>query len=313
MADTFTELVTRTRDWLNRSTDVISDAVLQDCCRWAADDTYRTLRIPPLEETALFTGLAELTPEQPVGGLQVTSFLIPADLIEVIQIRVTDAVGKTIRVIDSKVDMRTFFNPYSERVNASTGWTRKGSRIYISTQVGTLAGAFSSSSQYVELFYYRRLPALDATFSVIPTNYDGAATYMTLSAVQTGAPTVDEGYLIITDTETGDFIVSDPAEAGAVFSSSFTAAVSAATTGDPANGVYKFDGGVPDHWMMNENEKLIIYGACAEAFSFLQEDDQSQKYLQRFTEEIQQLNDEDVRRASSGGTVQVNFNGRGLI
>ena len=54
-------------------------------------------------------------------------------------------------------------------------------------------------------------------------------------------------------------------------------------------------------------------GALAECFFYLQENDEAQKYAQLFTTEIQELNNEDVMRNASGGNVQMNFNGRGLI
>ncbi len=312
MATTFTELVTRTRDWLNRSTDVISDAILQDCIRWSADDAYRTLRIPPLECIALFTGLGELVPESSIGGLTVTSITVPSDLIEVIKIRTTDADGKTIRVIDSKVDVRTFFNPDSERVDATNGWTRKGSRIYVSTQVGTIAGEFSSSESYIELFYYRRLAALDALYTVEAANFDASSSFIELAPVQAGDAAAGEGFIKILDGS-GDPITENPPLTDTVFAVGNTAVDTELTTIFPAVGVIKFAGKSPEHWLLNENEKLLIYGGLAEAFSYLQEDDQSQKYKQRFTEEIAELNDEDVRRNAAGGTIQMNFNGRGLI
>jgi len=312
MADTFTELVTRTRDWLNRSTDVVSDAVLQDCIRWSADDAYRTLRIPPLEAITQFTGLGQIIPESSIGGLTVTSIAVPSDLIEVIKIRTTDAEGKTIRVIDSKVDVRTFFNPDSERVNATSGWTRKGSRIYVSTQVGTISGTFSASESYIELFYYRRLAALDALYTVEAANFDASSSYIELAPVQAGAAAAGEGFIQILDAALNP-ITQDPPLADTVFATGNTAVATSLTAVDPTTGVIKFAGKSPEHWLLNENEKLLIYGGLSEAFSYLQEDDQAQKYKQRFMEEIAELNDEGVRRNAAGGTVQMNFNGRGLI
>ena len=109
MADTFAELTTRTRDWLNRDTTSISDAVLQDCIRWAADDAYRTLRIPPLESVALYTtegtGARQWQSEPNIGYMTSTSVPVPNDLIEVIKIRTADSSGKTIRVVDTKADV----------------------------------------------------------------------------------------------------------------------------------------------------------------------------------------------------------------
>jgi len=54
-------------------------------------------------------------------------------------------------------------------------------------------------------------------------------------------------------------------------------------------------------------------GALAEVFAYVQEDDQAKKYLELFKSEIVELNDENAKRNASGGNLQVNFNGRGLI
>lgn len=310
MADTFTDLVTRTRDWLNRDTDVISDVILQDCIRWAADHAYRTLRIPPLESTITYTGSGtgalNLLAEPNVGGLTITSFAVPVDLIEVIKIRTVDSTGQTIRVIENKADTRTFFNPQAGRWGHDTSWTRKGGRIYVSTQVG------DNSETSVEIYYYRRLPALDAVYTIVADNFDIDSTFLELATVQAGAAGTGEGFLQILDSGSNP-ITTNPPTASAVFASGNTAVTTLLTAVDPATGVIKFNGKTPEHWLLNENEKLLIYGGLAEAFSYVQEDDQAGKYKQYFMEELTALNDEDVRRNSAGGNLQVNFSGLGLI
>lgn len=67
------------------------------------------------------------------------------------------------------------------------------------------------------------------------------------------------------------------------------------------------------NWLRDSNERVLIYGALAQIFGYVQEDDQAAKYLQAFNAEIAELNDEDAKRNASGGNLQVNFNGRGLI
>jgi len=67
------------------------------------------------------------------------------------------------------------------------------------------------------------------------------------------------------------------------------------------------------HWLRDENEKILLYGALSEAFYYLQDDDQGVKYKKLFDQEVFELNDEDTKRNAAGGNVQVNFNGRGLI
>ena len=67
------------------------------------------------------------------------------------------------------------------------------------------------------------------------------------------------------------------------------------------------------NWLRDDNEKILLYGALAEVFSYTQEDDQFNKYIQLFGKEIAELNDEDGKRNASGGNIQVNYSGRGLI
>ena len=80
---------------------------------------------------------------------------------------------------------------------------------------------------------------------------------------------------------------------------------------DPDGTVYYGDY-VPN-WLRDQNERVLLMGALAEVFFYLQEDDEAQKYAALFLQEIQELNDEDRMRHASGGNIQVNFNGRGLI
>ena len=54
MALTYTELTTLVRNWCNRDEEVVSDAIIKDCLKYAADKAYRTLRVPPLENVAVY-------------------------------------------------------------------------------------------------------------------------------------------------------------------------------------------------------------------------------------------------------------------
>ena len=54
MALTYTELTTLVRNWCNRDADVVSDAIIKDCLKYAADKAYRTLRVPPLENVVTY-------------------------------------------------------------------------------------------------------------------------------------------------------------------------------------------------------------------------------------------------------------------
>ena len=49
----YDSLVTLVRNWANRDAQALPDAIIQDALRYAVDKAYRTLRIPPLEHTAV--------------------------------------------------------------------------------------------------------------------------------------------------------------------------------------------------------------------------------------------------------------------
>ena len=66
------------------------------------------------------------------------------------------------------------------------------------------------------------------------------------------------------------------------------------------------------NWLRDENERIVLFGGLAEAFSFLGEDDMQAKYLQMFQQEIDELNREETMRTASGGNTQIQYSS-GLI
>ena len=77
MALTYTELVAKVRTWANRDEEVVSDAIIQDCLKYAADKAYRTLRVPPLENVATYekTLLQAATVNATSNALSITELL----------------------------------------------------------------------------------------------------------------------------------------------------------------------------------------------------------------------------------------------
>ena len=296
---TYDELVTLVSNWANRDTSSLPKAIIMDSIRYAADKAYRTLRVPPLEATALYHG-AQITEESDLNGVSISSFAVPSDLIEVIQISTMNAEGSVVRQFDEKADVRTFFNPYAEKYNPGAVWARKGNRFYLSTGFGN-SQVFSGDEASIEIYYYRRLPALDALYAVVPENY--SHTFLTVST-----DTEDDGRLsmFFLDGTTQADVTADLEAATQMFTPTATAT-------DDNIVPYFFTGNSVPNWLKDENERIVLMGALAECFAYLQEDDQAQKYLQLFEQEIKELNDEDVRRNATGGNVQINFNGRGLI
>ena len=270
MARTYEDTITLVRNWTNRDMSALPDAIIQDGLRWAADKCYRTLRIPPLESTAFYSNetgaLTAATQEGQDNIISVTELSIPTDLIEFIQIREVNPIGSSIRVFNEKSDVRTFNDNVTYRYNQGAAWARQGECILLQPGFnidGDAAG--------IELYYYRRLPALDATYALTFSNW------------VSGLGTLDTNPHAGETEEEFDALV----DGGAVWS------------GQP----------VPN-WLRDENERILLMGALAECFAYLQEDDQAQKYAALFLQEIEELNREDKMRLTSGGNLQINYDAR---
>jgi hypothetical protein len=289
MALTYTQLVALVRTWCNRDEEVVSDAIIQDALKYAADKAYRTLRVPPLENVARYdktlldaaTTTAGTTPS-------ITEIQLPYDLVEFIQLKEKDSAGVTLRVFNEKLDVRTFNDNYAERYIDYNYWTRERNVILFSPGFGTSG----SDASTIELYYYRRLPALNATYAVTVLNW--IAGFLTASNV--GVATAGRLWFSTINSITTAFA---------------TQAEAVAAGGVQTNGY--FVGDATPNWLRDENERIVLFGALAEVFAFCQEDDQASKYGAMFMNEIKELNDEDAKRNASGGNIQMQFNGRGLI
>ena len=80
-----------------------------------------------------------------------------------------------------------------------------------------------------------------------------------------------------------------------------------------ANVPYYYTGNEVAHWLRDENERIVLFGALTEAFIYLEEDTMIEKYKTLFELEIEELNREEKMRQAVGGNISKNFNGRGLI
>ncbi len=327
MADTYDQLVAKVREWSNRDSAALPNSVIMDGLQWAADKAYRTLRVPPLENVITYyngnriitytvgdddtqltlavpddaegdvtdAAIEALLPEgfvivSRVGDLDrstenssnrfssLTSLAVPGDLIEFIQLREVDSNRRSTRVFNEKADVRTFRDLYAEKYNDFAYWTREAGNILLAPGFGNVGTNYGSTgvgiSSSIELYYYRRLPALNATYDITLANYR-----LGLLATATGQPI--PGRLDFTQQEFDNLV--------------------------------GLTGQLVTNWLREENERIVLFGALAECFAYLQEDDQSQKYAALWAQEIAELNDEDVRRNASGGNIQMNYNGRGLI
>ena len=123
-------LVAKVRDWSNKpEVNTIPDSVIQDCLKYSADECYRLLRIPPLEEVIRYTVTADDNAGENSMGLPYgnayTSFTIPEDLTQFIYIRTiaqqntgtsySTFPSNVSKVFNEVTDKRTFFDLYGEK------------------------------------------------------------------------------------------------------------------------------------------------------------------------------------------------------
>jgi len=159
-------LVAKVRDWANRDSTVLSDAIISDFIDYSADLCYRELRIPPLEYTYQYAAIT-------VAGED--SLQLPPDVTEIMMFKVEDTAGNSL-VFDQKMDLRSFTDRYTTKGDGT--FTRKGATLefYPAATIGDV----------YELHYYRRLSDMDATYVVNQSNIDLGNTTVSSSGV-TGA------------------------------------------------------------------------------------------------------------------------------
>ena len=284
-------LKAKVRDWSNkREVATIPDSIIEDCLNYSADECYRLLRIPPLETTITYTVAKE--DNTGVGYKAFTSFLIPEDLTQFSVVRVIDDVGMTNTVFNEITDKRTFLDQYAEKYSRYN-WMWSDNKIFLSPQL--------AAGVKVEIKYYRRLPSMDAQYSVEPINYI------------LGVDDADQPYLSVgTGTDTPLYF------AGAGDLERVFATLEEATTyglTQPITTVttkYYIGKEVPN-WLRDQNERLVIWGALQNLGAYLFDEKMESRYEKKFMETIESLNKEEKWRRTLGGNVQMNVNTYGQI
>ena len=309
MPSRYRELVAEVIDWSNRQPDVFNATIptrvngeipstgfeagtVGRFLRYAADKCYRHLRVPSLaisrdfvvEETDIQVDPANL-------GLATINIPVPQDLIDIIYIRDP----RSGCVFEEKVDSRTFFQRESVKTSPAF-WTRTGNTFRVAgrIEVGTT----------LEIHYYRRLPALDATYFPTAATYNIDPSVLEATGMYTGSGDTVDGVLWFPSGTTTD-------GAGNVVPVQMGSASDSRTTDTPVG--ISFTGNEADHWLRDENERILLFGALAEAAIFLQDGEDLQQYIEIFAQEIEELNREEKMRQTKGGNIKVNFNGGGLI
>ena len=312
MSKTYNEFVDLVRDWTNRDSEVLSDSIVADCMDYAVGKAYRVLRTQDLETTLTLTYAELESVTTSSNGRTVTSIPIPTDLLEYIQIRgVDENTGGTSRVFNERTDVRTFHDPYAEKYSQLAFWTRKGSSIELSPGV--------SEDESIEIHYYAKLPQLNERYIVTADAVNADSSLFTEIADAGDAPIdAKTGAAVETVTLKKSVITLD-ADSSVVSTTYYASSVD---DGDiPAAGLGQtrtitsviFYGNLKANWFRDENERILLYGAVAQAFTYLNEPDSAVAYEQRFATEVAEVMSEERWRNASGGNIQININGGGLI
>ena len=301
----YSTMITLVRDWSNRDSSVVHDDIISRSLTWAADRVYRELRIPPLEYTAEFDIEASDIEQVLYRGLQYLKLPIPENMIEPIYIRKVND-GTTY---NSRIDRRTIFDETADRYLDSY------------TQIGSnyeLLGSFQTG-QVIEIHYYRRLPALNETYQFLPENF--GMDYLRPIAASSGPPPVVSTFatgltanIQVAGADATDalYFPTGTTEAQIVAYQPAISDIRTSYDGDHTVGM-RFTSLEVQHWLRDENERMLIYGALQEVFNYLDEPETMARYAGLFNEEIMKLNQEQMKRMASGGNLRVSYSARGYL
>ena len=308
MSKTYNEFVTLVRNWSNRDEEILSNSIVSDCLNYGLAQAYRELRIIELEQTVYYTASDLDNNEVTYGGCTYMELSIPSDLLEFIQIRRVDSGGGTVRVYNERTDIRTFHDLYAEKYSRNY-WTRVGDLILVADNIDP------TSTDTIEVHYYGELDGINDRYAVTAVNANTDITYLNSGTpptdFQTGAAVPTTTLKVVTYTED-----ADPTNITTVYYENTVddGDIPAASVGftrliTPT----AFYGELKPNWFRDTNERVLLYGALAQCFVFLQEIETSQMYSALFASEIERLNAFENKRLSSGGNMQININGNGLI
>jgi len=298
----FDAIVAKVRDWSNKpEVQTIPNSVIEDCLSYSADECYRQLRIPPLEAVLEYTVTADDNiGENSLGlpyGNAYTSFYIPEDLTQFIFLRTIaqENTGTSYSTYPSNVskvfneitDKRTFFDLYGEKYSVYN-WMWMDNKIYVHPQLAVGA--------QLQIHYYRRLPALNALYSVIPVNY------------VIGLSDANQPYLTLVVSGGTNLYFSTASSVTKCFATYAEAAAYNATVTTKM-----YTGNEVSNWLRDNNERLVLWGALKELGAYLFDQTMEQRYEKRFAETIFSLNKEEKMRRALGGNVQINFTTAGTI
>ena len=293
---TYAETITQVRDWSDRDNLVLPDVKIKKFLEFAADKAYRTLRVPALETSADFTVTnADLVVGSSNIGTEV-SMSVPNDLIEILYIQKK---GQGV-VWNQKVDQRTFHDRYADKTNWNF-YTRVGNKFLLHGDINI--------GDVLQVHYYKRLGNIDGAYAITVANYLSQTTtgIKTMTALASSSGTSTELFFILTNSSGNRDIIN-----GISGTRPVTGEVAAASGGSTTNGIHMEPEPIA-HWLRDENERVLLYGALSEAYDYLEETELGVKFEKKFYDEIERLNIEEQKRIAKGGNVSINFSGNGLI
>ena len=150
----FDALVTKVRNWANRDSTVLTDALITDFLDYSADTCYRKLRIPPLEYTYTYPVITSSTKGE-------TSLQLPPDFSELISIKRVGTDGND-KVFMKKLGLSSFADHNTTK--PANSFAYKGGNIIFYPE--------AAEGETFEIHYYRRLFDLDAAYVVNQANID---------------------------------------------------------------------------------------------------------------------------------------------
>lgn len=285
----YDDFVADVRAWVNRDSDVLPDAVIDDAIYYASDKAYKLLKVPAFESSVDYTIVApgtvttsayQVTITSTNNGMSLVELPVPADLTYFIALRHKD----DNIMFNEKTDIRTFYDMYADRYT-DYYWARHAGNILATGSFGV--------GDTIELLYYRRLPSFRTRYAVNAANFNSGLITPKAAALTTAANSLyfpnGTAYPPVAGTNT------------------------AYNTQDPTNSRVQFffdddDAIEPDNWLRDTNKQVILFGAIQQCYDYLDDDVQANKYKMKFAEAIQELNDEENQRRASGGNIQMHFN-----
>jgi len=179
-------------------------------------------------------------------------------------------------VYENRADYRTFVSDCSNKYSLYL-WTRQGDKIVVNPE-------FKKGDAF-EIYYFSNGTDLGTEYAVTSANFQN-------------------GLLEKTDS-TNDTPL--------YFETSSTPVVGEDVPSNNQGGFYQypcyFKGKEQPHFLRDNQERLLIYGALAFINDYLGETNESTKYETKAAQQIQRLLNEEVFKESSGGNVRINFEG----